>query len=68
MYLIKFYKNNLLNVYGCEIIFFCEIMLVIKFYFILKVSFNLCSILKMFENKVKLMYLVYLFFLEFCCI
>lgn len=48
--------------------FFGEIMLVIKFYFILKVSFNLCSILKMFENKVKLMYLVYLFFLEFFCI
>lgn len=64
-YLIKFYKNDLSNVYGCEITLFCEIMPVTKSYFIPKVSLNPCSILKMSENKVKLMHSVYSFFLEF---
>lgn len=45
--------------------FFGEIMPVSKSYFIPKVSLNPCSILKMSENKVKLMHSVYSFFLEF---
>lgn len=57
--------HDLSNVYGCEITLFCEIMPVTKSYFIPKVSLNPCSILKMSENKVKLMHSVYSFFLEF---
>lgn len=64
-FLIKFYKNDLSNVYGCEITLFCEIMPVTKSYFIPKVGLNPCSVLKMSENKVKLMHSVYSFFLEF---
>lgn len=40
--------------------FFGEIMPVTKSYFIPKVSLNPCSILKMSENKVKLMHSQYI--------